>query len=134
MKLDSAVNAWVPLRRAKVHGPHGEVTGHRVIRDHKALRPLRAMPSAVTQRHLSYVGTDCLVTFDANLYSAPARRVRPRQLADIRATKPQITLHSTAPDTREAQLRVACDSAPTSALRFRHEIWGPTRGGLVQPG
>ncbi|MGW2184280.1 Mu transposase domain-containing protein, partial [Streptomyces sp. NPDC001732] len=52
----------------------------------------------VTQRHLRHVGKDCLVAFDANLYSVPARRVRPRQLVEVRATKSQVTLHSTVPD------------------------------------
>ncbi|WP_435858233.1 Mu transposase domain-containing protein [Streptomyces olivaceoviridis] len=42
---------------------------------------------------------DCLVAFDANLYSVPARKVRPRQLVEIRATKSQVSLHSTVPDT-----------------------------------
>lgn len=53
----------------------------------------------VAQRHLRHVGKDCLVAFDANLYSVPARKVRPRQLVEIRATKSQITLHSTDADT-----------------------------------
>lgn len=55
-ELDSAFNAWVPLRRAKSHGTHGEVIGHRAIRDHMALRPLPATPYVVTQRHLRHVG------------------------------------------------------------------------------
>ncbi|MGT2527239.1 IS21 family transposase [Streptomyces nojiriensis] len=97
-ELDSAFNAWVPLRRAKVHGTHGEVIGHRAVRDHTALRPLPATPYVITQRHLRYVGKDCLVAFDANLYSVPARKVRPRQLVEVRATKSQIILHSTVPD------------------------------------
>lgn len=63
-----------------------------------ALRPLPATPYVITQRHLRYVGKDCLVAFDANLYSVPARKVRPRQLVEVRATKSQITLHSTVPD------------------------------------
>ncbi|WP_455753540.1 IS21 family transposase [Streptomyces lavendulae] len=76
-ELDSAFNAWVPLRRAKSHGTHGEVIGHRAIRDHMALRPLPATPYVVTQRHLRYIGKDCLVAFDANLYSVrPARSDR----------------------------------------------------------
>ncbi|WP_435866373.1 Mu transposase domain-containing protein, partial [Streptomyces wuyuanensis] len=36
------------------------------------------------------VGKDCLVAFGSNLYSVPARRVRPRQLVEIRATKSQV--------------------------------------------
>ncbi|WP_443043183.1 Mu transposase domain-containing protein [Streptomyces sp. HM190] len=53
----------------------------------------------VTQRHLRHVGKGCLAAFDANLYSVPARKVRPRQLVEIRATKSQVSLHSTVPDT-----------------------------------
>ncbi|MFD4577851.1 IS21 family transposase [Streptomyces sp. NPDC058417] len=97
-EMNAAFTAWVPLRRAKVHGTHGEVIGHRAVRDHTALRPLPATPYVVTQRHLRHVGKDCLVAFGANLYSVPARRVRPRQLVEVRATKSQITLHSTVPD------------------------------------
>ncbi len=76
-ELNAAFAAWIPLRRAKVHGTHGEVIGHRAVRDHMALRPLPATPYVVTQRHLRHVGKDCLVAFDANLYSVPARKVRP---------------------------------------------------------
>ncbi|WP_443052806.1 IS21 family transposase [Streptomyces sp. FXJ1.172] len=76
-EMNAAFAAWVPLRRAKVHGTHGEVIGHRAVRDHMALRPLPETPYVVAQRHLRHVGKDCLVAFDANLYSVPARRVRP---------------------------------------------------------
>lgn len=38
------------------------------------------------------------VAFGGNLYSVPARKVRPRQLVEIRATKSQVILHSTVPD------------------------------------
>ncbi|WP_443046304.1 Mu transposase domain-containing protein [Streptomyces sp. DSM 40750] len=41
------------------------------------------------------VGKDCLVAFDGNLHSVPARKVGPRQLVEIRATKSQISVHST---------------------------------------
>ncbi|MFI8461988.1 IS21 family transposase [Kitasatospora sp. NPDC085464] len=103
-ELDAAFTAWVPLRRARVHGTHGEVIGHRAVRDHMALRPLPRMPYVVTQRHLRHVGKDCLVAFDANLYSVPARKVRPRQLVEIRATKSQVILHATVPDANGSTL------------------------------
>ncbi|MFI7643531.1 Mu transposase domain-containing protein [Nonomuraea sp. NPDC049400] len=99
-EIDAAFAAWVPLRRAKVHSTHGEVIGVRAVRDHTALRPLPAAPYVVAQRHLRYVGKDCLVAFDANLYSVPASRVQPRQLIEVRATKAQISLHATTPDHR----------------------------------
>jgi transposase len=97
-EMDAAFAAWVPLRRAQTHRTHGEVIGLRAVRDHVALRPLPAAPYVVTQRHLRHVGKDCLVAFDANLYSVPARKVRPRQLVEIRATRSQVMLHSLAPD------------------------------------
>ncbi|MFF3359859.1 hypothetical protein ACFYWN_46645 [Streptomyces sp. NPDC002917] len=40
-----------------------------------------------------------LVAFGGNLYSVPARKVRPRQLVEIRATKSQVMLHSTVADS-----------------------------------
>ncbi|WP_373683292.1 Mu transposase domain-containing protein [Streptomyces somaliensis] len=52
----------------------------------------------MTERHLRPVGKDCLVAFGGNLYPVPARKVRPRQLVEIRATKPQVMLHSTVAD------------------------------------
>jgi transposase len=92
--LDAAFLAWVPLRRSRVHRTHGEVIGVRAARDHAALRPLPARSYVVTDRHLRHVGKDCLVVFDANLYSVPARRVRHRQLVEIRASAATVTMHS----------------------------------------
>ncbi|CAM5433616.1 hypothetical protein STENM327S_01480 [Streptomyces tendae] len=70
---------------AESEGPRHPRRGHRTpaVRDHTALRPLPQTPYVVTQRHLRHVGKDCLVAFDANLYSVPARKVRPRQLVEI---------------------------------------------------
>ncbi|AVT41877.1 IS21 family transposase [Plantactinospora sp. BB1] len=96
--LDTAFQAWVPMRRARTHRTHGEVIGVRAVRDHGALRPLPARPYAVAVRHLRHVGKDCLVAYDANLYSVPARRVRHRQLVEVRATAATITIHATIPD------------------------------------
>jgi hypothetical protein len=142
-ELDAAFMAWVPLRRAKVHGTHGEVIGHRAIRDHMALHPLPAVPYVVTQRHLRHVGKDCLVAFDANLYSVPARKVRPRQLVEIRATKSQVSLHTTMPDAGGQTLLAVHPRAvgrgarvvdethweglPTGAGRLRRAALGGTR-------
>ncbi|MHC3426826.1 IS21 family transposase [Streptomyces sp. DT18] len=97
-EMDAAFMAWVPDRRSRTHRTHGEVIGNRAVRDHGALRPLPTAPYVVTQRHLRHVGKDCLVAFDASLYSVPARKVRARQLVEIRATKSQVMLHSTVPD------------------------------------
>ncbi|MEU9015708.1 IS21 family transposase [Streptomyces sp. NPDC048479] len=98
-EMDAAFTAWVPHRRAQIHKTHREVIGERAARDHAALRPLPPTPYLVAERHLRPVGKDCLVAFGGNLYSVPARKVRPRQLVEIRATKSQVMLHSTAPDT-----------------------------------
>ena len=96
--LDAAFMAWVPMRRARTHRTHGEVIGVRATRDHAALRPLPARPYVVAARHLRHVGKDCLVAYDANLYSVPARRVRHRQLVEVRATAATIAIHATIPD------------------------------------
>lgn len=123
-ELDAAFIAWVPLRRAKVHGTHGEVIGLRAIRDHVALRPLPQAPYVVTQRHLRHVGKDCLVAFDANLYSVPARKVRPRQLVEVRATKSQVMLHATAPDrTGETLLAVHSRAVGRGARIVDEKHW-----------
>ncbi|MGW1709017.1 Mu transposase domain-containing protein [Streptomyces sp. NPDC002206] len=62
-----------------------------------ALRPppLPPTPYLVAERNLRPVDKDCLVACGGNLYSVPARKVRPRQLVEIRATKSQVMLHST---------------------------------------
>ncbi|MGW7368114.1 Mu transposase domain-containing protein [Streptomyces sp. NPDC054841] len=97
-EMDAAFTAWVPQRRAQIHKTHREVIGERAARDHAALKPLPPTPYLVAERHLRPVGKDCLVAFGGNLYSVPARRVRPRQLVEIRATKSQVILHSTVSD------------------------------------
>jgi hypothetical protein len=94
-EMDAAFLAWVPRRRAQIHKTHREVIAERAARDHAALKPLPPTPYLVAERQLRHVGKDCLVAFDGNLYSVPARRVRPRQLVEIRATKSQVMLHST---------------------------------------
>ncbi|MFB7645786.1 IS21 family transposase [Streptomyces sp. NPDC056084] len=95
-EMDAAFAAWVPHRRAQIHKTHRDVIGERAARDHVALRPLPPTPYLVAERHLRPVGKDCLVAFGGNLYSMPARKVRPRQLVEIRATKSQVMLHSAA--------------------------------------
>ena len=58
------------------------------------LQPLPAMPYLVTDRHLRRVGKDCLVWFEASLYSVPARRVRAGQRVEVRVSPDTITLHA----------------------------------------
>lgn len=88
----------MPIRRAGTHRTHGEVIGVRAARDHAALRPLPALPYVVAVLHLRHVGKDCLVAYDANLYSVPARRVRHRQMVEVRATAATIAIYATIPD------------------------------------
>ncbi|GGL12015.1 IS21 family transposase [Mangrovihabitans endophyticus] len=94
-ELDAAFMAWVSQRRALRHRTHGEIIGVRAIRDHNALRLVPAKPYVVADRHLRHVGKDCLVAYSGNLYSVPARRVRHRQLVEIRATAATVTIHAT---------------------------------------
>jgi hypothetical protein len=96
--LDRAFLAWVPVRRATVHRTHGEVIGARAQRDHAALAPVPVRPYIVANRYLRHVGKDCLVAFEANLYSVPACRVFPRQLVEVRASSGTVSLHATVPD------------------------------------
>ncbi|MGW0826108.1 Mu transposase domain-containing protein [Streptomyces sp. NPDC002845] len=106
-EMDAAFTAWVPLRRARTHATHGEVIGVRAARDHAALRPVPPTDYLVTRRHLRHVGKDCLVAFEGNLYSVPARQVRHRQLVEIRAGSDMVFLHSTAPETAGQSLLAA---------------------------
>lgn len=97
-EMDAAFTTWVPQRRAQAHRTHQQIIGERAARDHMALKPLPETPYLVAERHLRPVDKDCLVAFGGNLYSVPARRVRPRQLVEIRATRSQVMLHSTIAD------------------------------------
>jgi len=93
-ELDGTFTQWLSIRRAQVHRTHGEVIGVRAERDRAALRPLPELPYLVTDRHLRRVGKDCLVWFEASLYSVPARRVRPGQRVEVRASPDTITIHT----------------------------------------
>jgi transposase len=97
-EMDAAFMAWVPDRRSRTHRTHGEVIGMRAARDHTALRPIPNRPYVIVDRHLRHVGKDCLVAYAGNLYSVPARRVRHRQLVEIRASAATISIHATIAD------------------------------------
>lgn len=97
-ELDRAFLAWVPLRRRLTHRTHGEVIGVRARRDHAVLRPIPSRPYIVANRYLRHVGKDCLIAFEANLYSVPATKVAPRQLVEVRASSATVSLHATVPD------------------------------------
>lgn len=93
-ELDGTFARWLLIRRAQVHRTHGEVISVRADRDRAALAPLPELPYLVTDRHLRRVGKDCLVSFEASLYSVPARRVRAGQHVEVRASPDTITLHA----------------------------------------
>jgi transposase len=92
--LDGAFHAWLPIRLGQVHRTHGEVIGERGKVDRAALRPLPPAPYLVSDRHLRRVGKDCLVSFEASLYSVPAKRVRAGQRVEIRATPGTVAIHT----------------------------------------
>jgi transposase len=104
--LDAAFAAWLPIRRGQVHRTHGELIAARAIDDRAGLRELPAVPYLVTDRHLRRVGKDCLVSFQASLYSVPATKVRAGQRVEIRAGVDTITVHTLPPDTLPDQSSV----------------------------
>ncbi len=93
-EMDTAFTRWLPIRRAQTHRTHGEVIGMRGQVDRAALALLPGAPFLVDDRHLRRVGKDCLVSFDASLYSVPARRVRARQTVELRALPDTVTIHA----------------------------------------
>ena len=93
-ELDAAFGRWLPLRLTQVHRTHGEVIGVRALLDRAALVRLPAAPFLVDDKHLRRVGKDCLVSFDASLYSVPARRVRAGQTVELRVLLDTVAIHA----------------------------------------
>jgi len=94
--MDAALAAWLPIRRGQVHRTHGEVIGVRAEADRAALLPLPAQPYLAADRHLRRVGKDCLVSFEASLYSVPALAIRPGQRLELRVTNDLVAMHAAA--------------------------------------
>jgi len=92
-EIDAAFTAWLPIRRAQVHRTHGQVIAARAAVDRAALLPLPEQPYLVADRHLRRVGKDCLVSFEASLYSVPARAIRAGQRVELRATAGLVAIH-----------------------------------------
>ncbi|MGH3517789.1 MAG: IS21 family transposase [Haloechinothrix sp.] len=92
--MDQAFVGWLPIRRAQVHRTHGEVIAVRAERDRAALLPLPPTPYVVAEQHLRTVGKDCLVSYEASLYSVPAVKVRPHQRVQVRATGESVAIHA----------------------------------------
>jgi len=97
-EVEDAFAAWLPRRRASVHRTHGQVIGERAGADRAALGPLPAVPYLVADAHLRRVGKDALVSFEASLYSVPARRVRPGQRVQLRVCADTVTIAALAVD------------------------------------
>lgn len=93
-EMDAAFAAWLPIRRGQVHRTHGQVIGQRAVIDRAALTPLPPMPYLVADQHLRRVGKDCLVSFDASLYSVPAARVHAGQYVQLRVTPSVVAIHA----------------------------------------
>ena len=82
-EMDDAFAVWLPTRRAQVHRTHGEVISVRAERDRAGLGALPERPYVVCDRHLRSVGKDCLISFEASLYSVPWRTVRPAHAGGV---------------------------------------------------
>lgn len=93
-ELDQAFDEWLPIRRGQVHRSHGEAIAARAETDRAALLPLPDRPYLAAEQHLRTVGKDCLVSFEASLYSVPAGRVRPRQRVQLHVTPESVAIHA----------------------------------------
>lgn len=97
-ELDGAFAAWLPIRRAQVHRTHGQVIAVRAEVDRAALLGLPEHPYLVTDKHLRRVGKDCLVSFEASLYSVPARCIRPGQRVQLQVDGEVVTIRALGGD------------------------------------
>lgn len=93
-QLDAAFTDWHAIRLTQIHRTHGEVIGVRAARDRAALTPPPAAPYLVTDSHLRRVGKDCLVSFNASLYSVPAKRIRAGQRVELRVDAGVVAIHA----------------------------------------
>jgi hypothetical protein len=93
-ELDGAFAAWLPVRRGQRHRTHGEVIAARAEADRAALHILPALPYLVADKHLRRVGKDCLVSFEASVYSVPAAAVRAGQRVEVRAGTHTIAIYA----------------------------------------
>lgn len=91
-EMDAAFEAWVPLRRGQVHRTHGQVIAQRAEVDHTALGPLPAIGYLVADKHLRRVGKDCLIWFEASLYSVPAAKVAAGQRVEVAASPDTVSI------------------------------------------
>jgi len=85
-QMDAAFAGWVPIRHGQVHRTHLDLIGQRAVVDRAALKPLPDLPYLVAEAHLRRVGKDCLISFEASLYSVPAKAIRAGQRVVVRAS------------------------------------------------
>ncbi len=90
--MDAAFMDWLPVRRSQVHRTHGQVIAVRAEADRAALGALPETPYIVCERHLRRVGKDCLVSFEASLYSVPWRMVRRNLRVELRVTRGEVAI------------------------------------------
>ncbi|HET7406958.1 MAG TPA: IS21 family transposase [Mycobacteriales bacterium] len=93
-ELDAAFTGWLPIRRGQTHRTHGEVIAVRAEADRAALAPLPAAAFLVDDKHLRRVGKDCLISFEASLYSVPARQIRAGQTVELRVLPDIVAIHA----------------------------------------
>jgi transposase len=96
--MDEAFIEWLPTRRAQVHRTHGQVIAVRAALDRGALGPLPLSDYVVTERHLRSVAKDCLVSFEASLYSVPATAIRRPMKVELRVTSDAVAIYRIGPD------------------------------------
>lgn len=100
-----------------VKRPSGGVC-RRPVYSNKGCGRARSRSSLVAQRRLRHVGKGSLVTFDANLYSVPACKVRPTPTGRSRPRSPShAALHRPQPRRRDPAGR------PGGRLRRPHRRW-----------
>ncbi len=92
-EMDEAFMEWLPIRRAQVHRTHGQVISVRAAIDRAALAPLPSSDYLVSERHLRSVAKDCLVSFEASLYSLPASAIRRPMKVELRVTSDTVAIH-----------------------------------------
>ena len=69
----------------------------RAERDRAGLAAVPERPYVVCERHLRSVGKDCLVSFEASVYSVPWRAVRRRMRVECRVTSDTVAIWSLGP-------------------------------------
>ena len=105
LRAATAVLLASPRHSARMEGAYGR----------RRRRPVRT--GRPYSRGLLRVGKDCLVSFEASLYSLPAARIRAGQRVEVRAGVDTITLHTLPHDTPPDQITVL-------AVHVRATRWG----------